>query len=95
MLESVGPGEIASAVTGVLAFCTLAVRIVGRVALAREQRRTMSAVATAFSADVRSARAWHRTRTGDQWSLAVGPTDRDEETPGHQGPSPQDDDRAR
>ncbi|MGW2743596.1 hypothetical protein [Streptomyces sp. NPDC001450] len=74
-----------SVITGLLSFCTLAVRIGGRVALAREQRRTMTAVATALAAEARSARAWHRTRGGDQWSLTVGASDRGEETADRQG----------
>lgn len=95
VLESVGPGECVSVVTGVLAFGTLVVRIGGHVVLAREQRRTMAAVATALAADARSARAWQRTRTGDQWSLVVGAFDRGEATADQQGLAPQDGDRAR
>lgn len=72
MLESIGPEEIVAVVSGLVALGTLAIRIGGRVAMAREQRRAMAAIAHAFTAESRSGRAWHQTRSGDQWSVTIG-----------------------
>ncbi|MEV6057826.1 hypothetical protein [Streptomyces sp. NPDC052107] len=71
VLDSVGPQEIASVVTGVLALGTLAIRVSGRVKLAREQRQAITAVAEAIAATGRPARIRHRS-AGTQWSLEVG-----------------------
>ncbi|WP_369228984.1 hypothetical protein AB5J56_00780 [Streptomyces sp. R21] len=71
MLDSVGPQEIASALTGMLALGALAIRVSGRVRLAREQRQAITAVTAAVAATGRTARIRHRC-AGAQWSLEVG-----------------------
>lgn len=51
-----------------LGLAALLVRVLGRVALARQQRRAMAAVATALAREGRSGRARQRGR-GGEWSI--------------------------
>ncbi|MGQ4385192.1 hypothetical protein [Streptomyces sp. SAS_270] len=78
MLDSVGPQEIASVLAGVLALGALAIRVGGRVRLAREQRQAITAVAEAVTATGRTARIRHSC-AGAQWSLEVGSSPVEEE----------------
>ncbi len=68
------PGEVAAAISGLCGLAAALMRLRGRVALAREQRRAMEVVIGAASGSDRSVSANQRV-DGAQWSIDVG-TDR-------------------
>ncbi|WP_433171705.1 hypothetical protein [Actinoallomurus sp. CA-150999] len=70
MLGSSSLSEVVSAASGLLALGALAVRMWGRVAVARQQRRAMMAVASTLAATGQAARARRRT-CGEEWSIEV------------------------
>jgi hypothetical protein len=72
VLESATPGELVAAASGLLGLGAVTVRVWGRVALARQQRRTLTAVADTLAATGRSARARQRMG-GEEWSIELDP----------------------
>jgi hypothetical protein len=68
VLESSNPGQVVAVASGLLGLAALLIRSWVRVALARQQRRAMTAVATALAVEGRSARARQRGR-GGEWSI--------------------------
>lgn len=74
MLQSVIPGEVAAVISGLCGLAAAAMRIRGRTALAREQRRAMAVVIGAARGDGRSVTVRQQV-AGAQWSVDIG-TDR-------------------
>jgi hypothetical protein len=67
-------GELVAAASGLLGLGTLTVRVWVRVALARQQRRTMTAVARTLAATGRPVRARRRV-CDEEWFIEVGSGD--------------------
>lgn len=84
MLESANPGQVVGAAWGLLGAAVLLIRVWSRAAVARHQRRAMSAVATALATCDRAVRATQRGRDGE-WSIEL---DAREELPGRRGGVP-------
>lgn len=81
MLQSSSLGEV---VTGLIALGALALRVGGRLALARYQRRAMTMLALALAATGRPVRVRRQVR-GEEWSIEVaapGQPDQDAAEPG-------------
>ena len=70
MLESSNPSQVVAAASGLLGLAALLIRVWGRVALARLERRAMTDVATALAAAGQSARA-RRRGSGGEWSIEL------------------------
>lgn len=70
MLGSSGLGEALSVASGLLALGALAVRVWGRVAVARQQRRAMTTVASMLAATGRPVRARRQARS-EEWSIEI------------------------
>lgn len=70
MLQSSSLGEVASVASGLLALGALAVRVGGRLALARHQRRAMTVLALALAATGRPVRV-RRQVGGEEWSIEL------------------------
>ncbi|MFI5609777.1 hypothetical protein [Amycolatopsis sp. NPDC051903] len=71
MLEAVSPGAVAAVVSGLLGLATIGVRVWGRVALARHQRRAMTAAVESSVAGA-AVRAGQWTRENG-WFVDVAP----------------------
>jgi hypothetical protein len=69
-LESVGPGEISAAAASLSGLGTVVIRMVGRLALAREQRTTMIMMTGALAGAGRQAQLRHRFQ-GGEWALEM------------------------
>lgn len=70
MVESSSVGELVAVVSGLAGLGALAVRICGGVALARQHRRAMTALARTVVAAGRPVRAQQRV-SGGEWSIVL------------------------
>ena len=84
VLETATPGELVAAASGLLGLGAVTVRVWGRVALARQQRRTLTAVADTLATTGRSARARQRLG-GEEWSIELGLREEADEWRGRSG----------
>ncbi|GAA2770124.1 hypothetical protein XF35_41045 [Streptomyces platensis subsp. clarensis] len=71
MLRSMGPSELALAISGLCGVTVAGLRILGKVLLAREQRRSIATVMDAAGASGQAVSARQRLSEA-QWSVRVG-----------------------
>ncbi|AKN73693.1 hypothetical protein QR97_31630 [Streptomyces sp. PBH53] len=70
MLQSMSPGELAAAISGLCGLAVALMRIWGRVALVREQRRAMAVAIGAAMGSGQSVSA-NQQVAGDCWSVDI------------------------
>lgn len=75
VLEFLGPGGLAAAASGLLALATVGIRVWCRVALARQQRRSMTAAVNSLATADTLIRVGQRVGD-DAWFLEFDPLHR-------------------